>query len=431
MPPRWPWPRLALWVVLFLLALLIYARAYVGAFRPPDGFVTDFIQEWLSAKNHFAGEPIYAPQRASIVKYVPADPARAAGMLPWNAHPPASVLVALPFGLLDYTAAQLAWNLLSLPFFLAALALMIRELRMPWRWESLLPAAALFLACHPIYYQITQGQFNFLLAFLFVLAWVLEKRGYGPAAGAALGVAVAIKLFPAFLLAYFLVRRRWRALGVAVAVAMLGNLAALGVFGADAFRAYANDVLPSLTFYQSSWANASLTGFVLRIFHPDPAHQITPLFASPLAASVGVHAVRLLVACVSVASAWRWRKDADRAFAVLVAGMLLACPITWAHYFILLLQPLGVLWMRLHGPARWLFRVVLVVMWLPQYYFPTLMLGRERGAAWTVHQHDAYVTAPENLYAASLLNYALLGAFLLLFAANPGRPAVVRGRAAP
>ncbi|MGL4420460.1 MAG: hypothetical protein ACRCZF_07340, partial [Gemmataceae bacterium] len=109
----WSPNRIALWLMASALAFLAYAPAYLGAFRPPPLFVTDFIQEWLSAKNYQSGRPVYSPQREVVGLYLPVDPARAQGMLPWNAHPPGSVLVSLPFAHLEYENAQLLWNLLT------------------------------------------------------------------------------------------------------------------------------------------------------------------------------------------------------------------------------------------------------------------------------------------------------------------------------
>ena len=91
-----------------VLVVLAYGPQSIGVFQPPEGTFPDFVQEWLSARNFWTGQPIYRPQSESIHEYT----GRRIDMaLPWNAHPPGAVLVAVPFGLfLDYRSAHLAWN---------------------------------------------------------------------------------------------------------------------------------------------------------------------------------------------------------------------------------------------------------------------------------------------------------------------------------
>ncbi|MGL4422844.1 MAG: hypothetical protein ACRCZF_19410, partial [Gemmataceae bacterium] len=135
-------------------------------------------------------------------------------------------------------------------------------------------------------------------------------------------------------------------------------------------------------------------------------------------ASVGVWVLRLTLVILAFFFSYRWRTDPPRAWSAAIVLMLLASPITWAHYFLLLLQPLALVWMRARGiGSRLLFWIVFILMLLPQYQVPTWILGRERGAAWTHMQHTAFVSAGENLYAASLLNYALVVLLLLIVGA--------------
>ena len=56
-----------------------------------------------SGFNYYAGEPVYENQSAALARHMPAfRPDNPDVLLPWNAHPPASVLVALPLAKLDF-----------------------------------------------------------------------------------------------------------------------------------------------------------------------------------------------------------------------------------------------------------------------------------------------------------------------------------------
>ena len=54
--------------------------------------------------------------------------------LPYNAHPPFSVLLTLPFCSLGYHSAHFAWNLTGITLFLLALAMIAWEFRRQIRW---------------------------------------------------------------------------------------------------------------------------------------------------------------------------------------------------------------------------------------------------------------------------------------------------------
>src|SRR5207248_1366364 len=107
----------------------------------------------------------------------------------------------------------------------------------------------------PFLQQMVQGQLNLLLLFLVTLAWWADRQGKLPAAGICTGAAAAFKLFPAFLLIYFLFLRKWRAL-VWACLAFLGFTLAAGIiFGFDSYRTYCFEVLPRTAQWRTSWRN--------------------------------------------------------------------------------------------------------------------------------------------------------------------------------
>src|SRR5204862_1406445 len=113
-----------------------------------------------SARNSMTGSPVYRDVPTSLREHVPnrgdagATPSIAFTVpgtgaviaeMKYNAHPPGAVLVAVPFGWLDYPHAHLAWNLTTYALFLAAIAAVIRELAIPFQWPALLPLVILLL----------------------------------------------------------------------------------------------------------------------------------------------------------------------------------------------------------------------------------------------------------------------------------------------
>ncbi len=409
--------RIALWGLAALAISAWLGPKFIDAFRPPSGIYVDFVQEWLSARNYTAGMPVYSNQTEALWRHTGDKPLHAEDMLPWNAHPPASVVLTLPFGRWSYEDAQYYWNLVSFPLFVLSVLLVVRELKFPLSIWSVLPAIVLLLLFNPLYVQLEQGQLNPPILFLITLGWIADRRGYQGWAGAAIGVAAGLKLYPAFLFAYFLFTRRWRAILTGGIAFLVVNGIAAGVLGREAMQTYVQEVVPSLKNYQSNWRNVSLNGYFIRVFNPNPRENTLPLMANATLATSLILVGRLLVMATVVwaAVSARSREARDRAFAAAIVGMLLVSPITWNHYFLLLVPVAGLLWMRLpSGVSRWALALVLILLWLPDLLFASLAIGPKQ-AGELVHPRHPPISAKLNMGALSIQAYALFALFLLVF----------------
>ena len=421
--PSWGRVRIAIWALAAVAVSVWLGPKLVRHFRPPEDRFMDFSQEWLSAKNYWAGTPVYANQTEALFRHTGQTPKRAGDMLPWNAHPPAATALTLPFGKLSYPDALQLWNLLTFPLFLVSVGLVLRELGTHLRLWSVFPAIVLLLLFDPLYQQLAQGQLNFLLLFLITLAWVADRHGRIGWAGVALGLAAGLKLYPAFLFAYFLFGGRRRALLTGGIAFFAVNGLALALLGIAEFQTYIREVVPSLSNYRSSWENLSVTGFWLRIFDPQPHEHVIPLVAKPLVAKVLVFASQVVITMVVAWRAWSAKSVAarDGAFATAVAGMVLVSPIAWTHYFVLLVMPIGLVWQRLRDrPIRWVMVTAFVILWLPGHYIVALTLGYEQAFARLQGRVPEPLTPGANLAVISLATYALVALFVLVLLVPAG-----------
>ena len=203
----------------------------------------------------------------------------------------------------------------------------------------------LLLASNPLAQQVIEGQMNLLLLALLTGAWAAERNRRPLIAGTCVGIAAAIKLFPALLIVHFVSRRQWGA-ALMCAGDFLGlNLVAAGVLGGDVFSIYVHDVMPNFAEYKANLANASLTGILSKVFVGVPGLS-APVVAAPYAVPLAALAAGLTIAavCAFKSSLARDAASAELAFAACVTGMLLASPITWGHAFVLLPLPLVVVW---------------------------------------------------------------------------------------
>jgi hypothetical protein len=88
-----------------------------------------------------------------------------------------------------------------------------------------------------------------------------------------------------------------------------------------------------------------------------------------------------------------------------------------------LLVPLGLMAVRFPaGGLRWVLFACLAVIWLPANYLTQMVFGAEQAQLMNRDLHTP-LTPIENLTLASLLNYALLGVFLLTLRLPQDEPA--------
>ncbi|HMF12916.1 MAG TPA: glycosyltransferase family 87 protein [Gemmataceae bacterium] len=398
---------------------------------PPRYRVLDFSQEWASARNLFNAKPIYRDHNEAICDYLGfhrdlSDP-NIYYSLQVNAHPPTSVLLGIPFAWMEYHHAFLAWNVLSLAAVIASGWLVVRQLGVRVTLTGLLITYVLVLLYSPFRQQFSQGQLNAVLLLLITGAWAAERSARPGLAGVLLAVAAAVKFIPAFLLLYYAVRGRWRVVWSGVACLAAVTVLTVLVLGSEAFTTYFGSVMPHVaTTYADGWINASLPGFFKKLFEARSGH-IEPLLRSPALCLIGIVLADLAVVLVTfvVARRARTRAGEDLAFGLAIVAMLLVAPITWDHYFLLLLIPLVLVGMQLRklGGWIWLFFLCLVPLWLaPLWLYKPARLGSES------LEHPAQPW--QVLTGLSLQCYALVGLFAVLTAAasrergtGPGGPA--------
>jgi len=371
----WPNERGWIWATLALWLLVLRGPAFIDNLRakPPQELVPDFFQEYASARNWLEGLPIYANQHEAALRYLGVQPDNRRSHVVVNAHPPTSVLLALPLARLRFADAFLAWNLVSLVALAASLWIVLRQLEIPFSACSFTALLALLLLCYPLWEQSRLGQLTLILLVLVTGTWAAERSGRLRLAGLLLATATMVKLFPGFLFLYYALRGRWKVVAAGfLTIAALLCLTAI-ILGIGACRTYFVSVLPSIQWFRVGWNNDSLWGFWSRLFDPAPEHErdrslTEPLFYSPVLANA-LSLISSLAVLGIVARAVRWDATgrwSDLTFALAMTAMLLVSPVCWEHYLLLLLVPLAVVWLELPASllARTLFVVIIAAFWL-------------------------------------------------------------------
>jgi hypothetical protein len=408
---------LLLWVGAATAALYLKGHDFLDSQRPPATVVqfahNDYSQDWLPARNFFVGAPVYEPLRTAFPRHFDnAAFAESDGIIPYNAHPPGSVLLWLPFALLDFPSALRVWNAAALAALAVSLLLLCRVLYdRYWHW-ALVPVACVVACSNPVHESLNQGQMSCLLLLCLSAAWLAQRQRACWIAGGFLALATFLKLFPGLFFLTLLFQRDFRTFRAGL-VWLLGFVfLGMAVLGVDNNVDYVRRVLPVFAHdHMASWSNHSLTGLWSKLFNPGRP-SFVPLVQSPVLQGIATAATWAGVLFLLWQTAQRERHDRanDATFPMTVVAAVLLSPVAWNHYFVLLLLPIAWLYLRLPVLSWAGLGLVLctALLWLPEWTVWKWTLPNHYRTG-TLPPLDAFHTAT----GMSVQLYAVLGLLVL------------------
>lgn len=324
---------------LLLVTSLPLAAAKVRHFYP-----WDLVVDWNGAQSWIEGENIYEPE--NIQK-------RGLGVLGGIGHPPTTFIWFLPFAGIDLLEARDSLAMLVLFLVTVHVFVVMFELRVPHTFMVGSLVVAWVFSTRWFHDHLFLGQVSELIAFAYVGAWVLLRRGREVSSGVVLGLATTLKLFPAVLVVFLLVTRRWRGF-VAACLTYVGVAAVMTArFGWSSWVLFFTQQSEIAHRWIGSGRNASLQGIVHRLFdsHCD-GHTFDPTVGWIAAAAAVLFLVAGLTFVVKVGSC---RQEFDLSFALVSIISFFANVWVWEHYYVLMILPLGVVAERLwrdSSPSR-------------------------------------------------------------------------------
>jgi hypothetical protein len=254
-------------------------------------------------------------------------------------------------------------------------------------WGRALFALAFVIVGGYVVEELRFGNAHFFTVALMVLAYDRAESGKVLTPAVALAIAIATKITPLALLAYFVVRRRIAAVVATIALVALLIVLPAAVMGwagnTRQLRAFATYALEKV----DEGDNYSLRGVLVRYLTAMPA-DVSHVEAN--IADLPMPVVNVLwlcgLACLGAAAlAAVWRADSDPVtrlleFSIVVTGIVLASPHTQRRYFVALYVPvvaLLTLWPRTQSaPDRRLIQVGLLATAAPATILPLVFGGR-------------------------------------------------------
>jgi alpha-1,2-mannosyltransferase len=194
--------------------------------------------------------------------------------------------------------------------------------------------------------ELRFGNVHFLVVALMVLAYDRAEAGSVLPPALALAVAIAIKITPVALLAYFVLRRRVAVCLVTAAILAFLIVAPAAVMGSAAnareLRAYATYAAEKI----EEGDNYSLRGVLVRYLtpgHADVSHVEASVADLPMAVVNSIWLIGLAaLGLAALAAVWREAQDPLvrlLEFSIVMTGIVLASPHTQRRYFVTLYVP--------------------------------------------------------------------------------------------
>ena len=387
--------------ILAIVGANLLARAAIGHVAPGD-----FMQEIVAASSFGERATLYPRDvNGEALRWLAGHPPPLLSRLPGllrdplifrreqgrnrlvaQAHPPTLVLAVLP--VIHAAGPYAAFWLLALATTAAAMwaGRMVTIAYFPSLTRGQRVLALLLVAgWQPVLAAVRDGQVSVLIGALIVIAWGALRRGREVPAGAALGLAAALKLYPALLLVPLLLGRHVRAAGSMALTSAAVVAVATAVAGPDTWAAYGHSARNVVDGFSRSADNLSI---LARLGPLLPGHLLMPAFVLGGLALVGF--TMLMRARTGRTSGGggspailRGTPGAfdERQWAAFTCLALLLSPVAWHHYVFALLQPLA--WLLAEA---WQRRGRLPLL---AWSAAALVLSLPAGAFWTIWRAPA------------------------------------------
>jgi hypothetical protein len=318
------WAVLLCIVINFLFLLpAIYSLSFEGR---------DFQQDYIAAKRLIHKSNIFSPFSEEEILALGGDPKTRMGR---NFHPPTTLLFTLPIIPFHFSVSVYLWSLASIAFFVSGVFLISKELDFPLLFLPTFFAFAWF----PFWLHIRFGQFSTFIFFLLVLVWRTLRRRNFTGAGVLIAIATLVKIFPAFLLIWAVIHRKWKIIIFFFAV-LIPILLAIFLWYPESLLGFYRVAQADIRLFRGYYGNFSLNGILGRLFIG--SSQIRPLYFSSSLYSIFLTIMEIVLVLLLVLYLVKI-KSIDKQISMVIITMLLLSPTTWAHYLTIAVLPVSIL----------------------------------------------------------------------------------------
>jgi hypothetical protein len=294
----------------------------------------DFATYYLTARATDANENPYTTDFGPSIRRFGYD----TGGVTHATDPPTFLILLRPLGYLPIDQAFWCWTAFN-ALCLAVSVFLLLGSGPASCYRAVLVLTSLVVLYQPVILHFLDGQSKLPVLLLLVLVMRFTERRWDGAAGIALAAAILLRVFPAALLGYFVLKRRWIVIGYTFAALGIGGLLTVILLGPGVTISFANGIS---TLTQSHWTrmpvDISLNGFISRAFWFFFGTNLTARMDFIRKSSIVL--VDLIITSVAVRSTLARSQGDDpdwRAFSLWVATSVMLSPIAWDYYQVLFL----------------------------------------------------------------------------------------------
>ncbi len=301
-------------IILYLSVLFFFLalgqQLYKLFFVFQEQNFVDFKVYWDGIKAALAGGNLYFPDGLYQ------------NQVPFN-YPPTTLIFLLILPIFSKSIASLVILLLSLGSLLATIYLLVRMNFKRNRLIFFFLFAILFIQYFPTKFTLTLGQINLLILFLITFSFYLFRLKKDIFSGILLAITALIKIFPGFLILFFIKEQRYKTLLSFIVTGFLGVLATILIFKPVLLFNYFGQIGSNLFFKggEVSYFDQSLNSFLLRLNFS----AFWRLF------------LRLAITLFSLIIFLRKKDKALGFFALIFSIMIFLSSFAWFHHYVILI----------------------------------------------------------------------------------------------
>ncbi len=328
--------------ILIISGVIAWAKALWFSL-PPQMYQKDYTQEYLLAKAILSNMDPYQSVEKLGALFLSTTPV---SLFPHpTPHPPPVIFIALPFGLLPYEQSQIAWFIFEAILFCVIIWQLMVTLPITIKTRYIILAIFAEIPILHFWEELAHGQLMLLILLLLIGAWKKLRRRQDLLGGVLLGLAIALKLIAWPTMILLICGRRWRAIFTATISLIAVNILAILIIGSPRVVEYYSEISGLVwSFYKSHIGNFSIFSIGWRLFEGTGSTillgpQSPPILKAPaIAGLVSILCVTLWLV-IGLTAAIKARSF-DFAFGITTCVSVLASPITWSHYLVLLAIPM-------------------------------------------------------------------------------------------
>ena len=309
---------------------------------------TDFMQDYIAAKQVLAGKSVYPYDFMAIFKSILSrngiklDQSKFSVFV--NAHPPFMSILLLPLGLLSFRNAIFLWSIVTICSMLLIIFILIKTEGIPLLYLPLISICV--FAWTPFQTNLYYGQVSILITLFVITGWYFLKKGKEEMSGIFIALATMLKFYPGLLIVYFIINKRYKAFFYSIIGISLILVLTFVVNKHDFIYFYFNRILFDVNYHIPSISNLSIGEFFNNLFLSVKTYYNNGTFivsVNPFYRNIFLYSSEALLLLYLVVSIRKYDYNNELGFSIFIILSLILSPICWDHYLTLLLLPLIVL----------------------------------------------------------------------------------------